>query len=281
MTTTLLQWKENFNLRRHGIHRFAPKFKFTLDFGSYQLKTAETAEELIQCFRLRHLVFNNEFRGWTQGGLDFDKFDSRFDHLVIIHKKTNEVIGTYRLSYSENIRSSYTGLEFDLSRLQYFGGPYLELGRACIEKSHRRGVVISLLWRGIAEYMNLCGAQTLYGCSSLKINHAREAALVYRYLEQEKAISELPLCSPTKKFTFTDLDAWLEYFKSPLEDYQVSEAQSLIPPLLSSYLKMGAKIMAKPAFDSDFDCIDMLTVLNRSDLSALTERKFKVKSILE
>jgi hypothetical protein len=39
--------------------------------------------------------------------------------------------------------------------------------------------------------------------------------------------------------------------------------------------------MAKPAFDSDFDCIDMLTVLNRSDLSALTERKFKVKSILE
>jgi putative hemolysin len=281
MTTTLQQWKENFQLRRQKIKKFRPQFQFALDFGSYLLKTADTPEELIQCFRLRHLVFNQEYRQISGQSLDFDRFDSGFDHLMIVYKKTNSVIGTYRLKCSEALGTGYTDLEFNLRNLQYFPGPYLELGRACIEKEHRRGVVISLLWRGIAEYMNLSGAQTLFGCSSLKITTPREAALVYRYLENEKGLSSMPMCTPTKKYSFSDLDMWLEYFKMPLEDFQVAEAQSLIPPLLNSYLKMGAKILAKPAFDAEFECIDLLTVLNRSDLSALTERKFKVKSVLE
>jgi putative hemolysin len=266
--TTQLRWKR--------VHRFKTKVQLKIDFGPYTIKTAETMSELLESFKLRHEVFHQEFRGVDYTGLDFDKFDYYFDHLIIIHREQKRIIGTYRLKCSDSFSKSYTGLEFDLSSLSQHTGPYLELGRACIHSEFRKGSVISLLWRGIAEYMKLSNSSILFGCSSLKVNTAREAALVYTYLIEKGAISNHYHCRPTQKFTMHNLEAWITYFLKGLSENQKKEAESLIPSLLKSYLKLGAKIACEPAFDEEFDCIDLLTVLKKSDMARVLADRFQV-----
>lgn len=276
MMTFVDQIKHSTQLRWNKVHKFQAKINLNIEIGSYIIKTAETSEELIESFKLRHQVFNQEFRGLEGEGLDFDRYDYYFDHLIIVHKLTSRIIGTYRLNCSTFSTESYTALEFDLTLLRLHDGPFLELGRACIQKEFRKGSVISLLWRGIAEYMNLCGAKILFGCSSLKINNPREAALVYKYLLSQKQVTHDYYCQPTKKFTMKNFDAWYGYFRNGLNETQISEAEELTPSLLKSYLKLGAKVACEPAFDEEFDCIDMLTVLKKEELANSLAEKLNV-----
>ncbi len=270
------QFKQTAKLRWNRLHDFSPQISLQVEFGSYILKIADSYEELIESFKLRHEVFHVEFQGLTPGGLDFDRFDRWFDHLIIIHKDSQKIIGTYRLNCTEVLKNSYTSLEFDLSNIFRMQGPFLELGRACIRKDHRKGAVISLLWRGIAEYMNLTQANILFGCSSIKVNNARSTALIYRYLINSGGVTEDALATPTLDFKMKDFGEWISYFKNNLSEAQVTEAEALIPSLLKSYLKLGAKVAGEPAFDRDFDCIDLLTVLKKEDLAQSLAKKFQV-----
>jgi putative hemolysin len=269
-------FKQQTLMRWNGVYKFQQKINVSINSGNYILKTAETYEELIESLKLRHDVFYKEFQGKDYDGVDLDKFDSHFDHLIIVHKETQKVIGTYRLNSSSFSSLSYTQLEFNLAEIFKLQGPHLELGRACIHKDHRRGTVLSLLWRGITEYMNLSGANVLFGCSSVKVNSSAQAALIYQYLCEQNSISESIFSSPTKAFQMNDFDIWQAYFKKGLSIEQKSEAEALIPPLLKSYLKFGAKIASEPAFDRDFDCIDLLTVMKKEDMTNLLARRFQV-----
>lgn len=266
--TTQLGWNRVYN--------FKPKINFNIDFGPYIIKTAQTSGELIESFKLRHQVFVCEFQGVDDDGLDFDRFDYYFDHLIIVHKETNKIIGTYRLNCTSFSTESYTALEFDTTGLLSVPGPHLELGRACIHKSYRKGSVISLLWRGIAEYMKLSNSNVLFGCSSVKVNNARDAALIYKYLLDLGHVSAETLSRPTKKFQMQDFESWFNFFGPGLTENQHTEAENFVPSLLKSYLKQGAKIACEPAFDEDFDCIDFLTVLKKEELSKTLADKFHV-----
>ena len=42
--------------------------------------------------------------------------------------------------------------------------------------------------------------------------------------------------------------------------------QASIPPLLTGYIKLGAKIIGKPAWDPEFQTADFLTLLDLNDL---------------
>jgi len=276
MMALVEQIKNTTQLRWNRVYKFKTKIHLNIQVGPYLIKTAETPAELIESFRLRHEVFNQEFREIEGPGLDFDKFDYHFDHLIIVHRESNKIIGTYRLNCSTFSKESYTALEFDLAFLNQEKGPFLELGRACIHKGFRKGSVISLLWRGIAEYMNLCGANILFGCSSLKINNPRESALIYNYLMNQNLVSHTYKSRPTKRFSMPNFDPWYSYFRHELNDAHIQEAEELIPPLLNSYLKLGARVASEPAFDEDFDCIDLLTILRREELAGNLAERFKV-----
>jgi len=275
--TLVGQIKETTRLRWNRVHKFKPKIKLFLEVGPYLIKTAESTDELIESFRLRDQVFNQEFRGIKKQSLDFDKYDYYFDHLIIVHKETQKIIGTYRLNCSSKIKNSYTANEFDLSMLQLQQGPYLELGRACIQQEYRKGSVISILWRGIAEYMKLSDANILYGCSSAKINNPRDAALVHKYLFDHGHLTLEYFCKPTKLFQMKDFETWYTFFKNGLNENQITEAENLIPSLLKSYIKIGAKIACEPAFDKDFDCIDFLTILKKENLANSLAQKLQIQ----
>jgi putative hemolysin len=125
--------------------------------------------------------------------------------------------------------------------------------------------------------MNQSGATALIGCSSVKINNTRDSALVYKHLEELGHVEEELTSFPRGSYAMRDFDIWYMYFKNTLTYYQAKEAEELIPSLLNSYLKMGARIICEPAYDEEFRCIDLLTVLRKEDLSKSLARRFRLE----
>lgn len=268
-----------YQMRLNRINKFKPKIEVYSEVGPFLVKTVSTAEELKEALALRYQVFHREMIGKSKEvGIDVDEFDFHCDHLVIVEKKTNKIVGTYRLNCSEFSREFYSAREFNLSRILQQPGIKLELGRACIHKDYRRGVVISLLWRGIAEYMASSQAQLLFGCASIKTENPRQAALLYKYfLSRERIIPEY-LAFPTKPYSMPKLDLWIQYFQNPLTEAETKEVEELLPPLCRAYLKIGAYIGGEPAWDAEFKCIDFLTILHREDLNRTLWKRYKMDS---
>lgn len=273
---------EFYKIRQNKIHKFQPKVEIFNDKGPFILKTVTTPEELKEALRLRYQVFHREMIGKTKPhGIDVDEFDFICDHLIIIDKKTNRIVGTYRLNCSLYSRQFYSAQEFHLRKILEQPGVKLELGRACIAKDYRRGFVISLLWRGIAEYMQATDASLVFGCASIKTESARQAALIYHYFGQDQRFNQELLAPPTMKFTMPNLDLWIGNLNRPLSADEVTEAEGLIPSLCQSYLKAGAYLGGEPAYDEDFKCIDFLTILPRENLNKALWKKYSPSSTIE
>lgn len=269
-------------IRQNKIHKFKPKVEIYSDKGPFVLKTVTDTEELIDALKLRYQVFHREMIGKLKPrGIDVDEFDFMCDHLIIKEKTTGKVVGTYRLNCSLYSKEFYSSSEFNLEKIQSLPGPKLELGRACIDKDFRRGMVISLLWRGIAEYMTKTNSSVFFGCASIKTESPRQAALIYQYFSSQGYFVDEYLCPPTLKYSMPHLDLWIQKLKRPLIAEELSEVDSLIPALCKAYLKAGAYFGGEPAYDLDFKCIDFLTILPRENLNKVLWRKYSSNSKAE
>lgn len=269
-----------YQLRMNRIHKFKAKIEICSEVGPFVVKTVTDLEELKEALALRYEVFHKEMLGKKNlQGIDVDEFDFNCDHLIIKEKRNNRVVGTYRLNCSLFTDDFYSGKEFFLSKILQLPGVKLELGRACIHKEFRRGILISLLWRGIAEYMAACDAKFLFGCATVKTDDPRDAALLTRYFEEENRISPAFRTRPTLAFTMPLLNYFLNEFSSTLNETQKAQAEELLPPLCRAYLKAGALVGGEPAWDQEFKCIDFLTILQRDDLNRTLWKKFKMDAI--
>ncbi len=152
-------------------------------------------------------------------------------------------------------------------------GTKLELSRACIHKDFRTGQVMHLLWRGLARYIQECGIDYLFGMASIWTMDPLEVTKVYTYLAKAGHIRKDLDIEPTPAHRFPNLflDKTLEV---NLEEVKDSAVAQMIPPLLQSYLKMGAQICPEPALDPDFRCADFLTILKIANLSKSYEKKY-------
>jgi putative hemolysin len=257
-----------YSSRLNRIHEFAPKIQINFKIGSFRIKTATDIEELKECLRLRHDVLFKEFLGSeTPHKWDIDHYDLFYDHLIIKDERSGLIVATARLNaFPENSRflSEET---FDLSRILSHRSSQLEVGRACIKKEYRRGLVLSLLWKGIGEYAAKAKSQTVLGILNFQVRTPREAALLQRYFFETNRYTPEFLAPTHLAYKMTEIDAWELHFKRNLTIEEKAEAESLIPDFCQSYLKMGAYVGGEPAWNSDFSCVQFITILQREDLS--------------
>jgi putative hemolysin len=224
------------------------------NLSSYQIRFATTPEDLIAAQRLRYEVFHLELYGGPRsvhaGGIDSDPFDAVCDHLLVEHRETAQVVGTYRLQTGMTAASQlgyYCAQEFDLSPYEANRAHTVELGRACIHADHRSFSVLSLLWRGIGLYAQEHGGRYLLGCSSLTSQDPAQAYSAYTQLQAHLAPAHF-ITSPHEAFVCPMDQAGAPSFK--------------IPKLLGAYLAMGAWICGAPAIDRAFRTIDFLTLID-------------------
>src|SRR6201982_3821961 len=88
----------------------------------FRVGMAQTLEEVIECQRLRYLVFNCELGegldSSARSGLDRDRFDFICDHLMVRDASTGKLAGTYRMQSGYRARGNlgyYAEQFFDFS----------------------------------------------------------------------------------------------------------------------------------------------------------------------
>ncbi|MDA0670823.1 MAG: GNAT family N-acetyltransferase [Proteobacteria bacterium] len=205
--------------------------------------------------QLRYKIFKKELGANIKGLLDRDKFDDYCEHLIIKDSISNIPVGTYRVLTpfkAKEYGSLYTESEFDIGPLFVLKSKMIELGRACIDKRYRTGSVIMMLWAEIAKFMITNDYRYLIGCSSVSVKDGgHNAANIYQSLKDQKKIHEINGVRPFNPLPVDKL----------FNDHLVN-----IPPLLNGYLKLGARIIGKPAWDPEFQTADFLTLLDLDDL---------------
>ena len=74
---------------------------YDLSCGAYGLRQAGSERDVLAACRLRFLVFNLELNEGLASayddGYDVDEFDRVCDHLIVEHRATGQVVGTYRM----------------------------------------------------------------------------------------------------------------------------------------------------------------------------------------
>lgn len=234
--------------------------------SKYLIRLAENQEEVLEVLRLRYKVFWQEMdRGsdvddiWQ---LEKDQYDDQFNHLVVIDKASEKIVGTYRLQTYEQ---AINGLGFTTNHrfhVDQFPAELLEnaveIGRACIDKDHRNGMVLYLLWKGLAAYLQSFGKGYLFGYAALDSDNPYTASRTFHYLKQNHHLHP---------------DIWIDRragFEQPLTwpDDDIGPDVN-IPILLQNYLNVGAKICGGPTFDEEHRLVHFLILL---DIKAMPNR---------
>src|SRR6266446_2501925 len=228
----------------------------------FRVGMAQTLDDVIDCQRLRYLVFNCELEEGLDTsakiGLDRDRFDFICDHLMVQDAGTGRLAGTYRMQsgYRAKGNLGYYGEEFfDFLPFEAIRSEVLELGRACVHEEYRNTNVLHMLWKGIARYALSCGARYLLGCSSLSSQDENEGMALYEAL-REKYLAEPSLTT------------------NPVEGRGCRPNGSRaappgLPRLFRAYLDISARVCGPPAIDREFKTIDFLTLV---DLQKLPDR---------
>ena len=158
-------------------------------FGRYRVRLATNGHDRVAACRLRFNVFNLEMgEGLSSSystGLDRDRFDPVCDHLIVEDQEDDQVVGTYRMQSGLTAAAAfgyYSAQEFEFAPFEVIRHQVLELGRASIDRRHRSSEVLTLLWRGIAQYAKHHGLRYLIGCSSLTSKEPLDGWSLYRQL---------------------------------------------------------------------------------------------------
>lgn len=248
------------------------------EVGRYRLRLAQGSDDREAACRLRFRVFNIELGEGLKSsyatGIDTDHFDVFCEHLLVEDKTGGHVVGTYRMQSGTTAAMNlgyYSAQEFEFAPYEPLRRDILELGRASIDREHRTPEVLTLLWRGIAQYASEMGLRYLVGCSSLNSRNPAEGWQMYHELDRYRVSPEFEtqptpeyVCPTEQACTKTQFDSAPQGLSLPTK----------VPKLLKTYLTIGARICAPPAWDRDFGTIDFLTLLDLKHLSPAARNRF-------
>ena len=248
----------------------APARMAAPESGGLEVSWARHLDEVRQAQRLRYLVFAQEMGARLPEkipGHDVDLFDDFCEHLLVRDPATAQVVGTYRVltpAQARRVGSTYSDLEFDLTRLRSLRERMVELGRSCVHPDHRQGGVILALWGALAQFMVRNQLDTMIGCASIPLQHkgvagGHAAASIWR---QVQATHLAPI----------------EYHvlpRLPLPVHSLDGTLAVEPPaLIKGYLRLGAKVLGPPAWDPDFNSADLPMMMRIADLPPRYRKHF-------
>jgi len=232
-----------------------------------ELRLTQEAAAIEAAQALRYRVFYEEMGALAddearQSRRDQDRFDSIADHLVVIDlagstPRRPNVVGCYRLLRRAVARQHgglYTAAEFDLSPLDNRPGELLELGRSCVDRDHRGGTVMQLLWRGIAEYLATYRIGLMVGCASLPGTDVEALTPALAYLHHRFLAPE-----SLRPRALAARQAWTVATETP--PAMLATGKAMLPPLLKAYLRMGGMIGEGAVVDDQFNTTDVCLVL--------------------
>ncbi|UWQ85239.1 GNAT family N-acetyltransferase [Leisingera caerulea] len=238
----------------------------------FSVKIAATEEELRAAQALRYDVFVRELGGGGamvdhDAGLEQDRFDPFFDHMLVTDTAKGMVVGVYRLLRDDQAAKAgqfYSEDEYDLSVLKASGRRLLELGRSCLHPDYRGGMAMFHLWSGLAQYVEKHGIEVLFGVASFHGTEPQQLASPLAMLHH-KHLAPPELRVRSKSFQPMDLVA--------KADLDRKRAMLEIPALIKAYLRLGGFVGEGAYIDHAFNTTDVCLIL---DTARMNERQRKI-----
>lgn len=212
-----------------------------LRVGFYVARQVDDEEGLKACLALRREGFRNGLAD------DRDRFDDLARHVLMTDQRDGRPVACfrYRVLSVQDLPRSYTAQFYDLAALAGRAGRMADLGRIAVTQGAGRGdpdlsrlLLATLTRMALAERVRL-----IFGCSSFAgaevIRHAPALAWL-------RAHYRLPLAVPARRAA---------HFPATSADGRD------VPPLLRSYLAMGAQVARDPVVDPALDTVHVFTML--------------------
>lgn len=242
--------------------------------SQFRVRIAQTDEDLRAAQRLRYDVFVRELGGGGAmvdhgAGLERDRFDPYFDHMLVLDEGTGQVVGVYRLlrgDRAQEIGQFYSEDEYNLDVLKNSGRKLLELGRSCLHPDYRGGAAMYHLWNGLADYVNRHEIEILFGVASF---HGTDIAGLAQPLsllhDRHLAPPELRVRAQPAHFQPMDL--------LPADALDRRQAMLEVPALIKAYLRLGGFVGEGAYIDHDFNTTDICLIL---DTARMNERQRRI-----
>ena len=226
--------------------------------GHYRARFASSQKDILAAQTLRYQCFNlsNKFE------LDVDDFDTVCQHVLIENLETEKLICCYRIlkfDNGENISSSYSSKFYDLKALESYTEPMIEIGRFCIDSKANDPSVVLTAWAALAQIVDQNQTELLFGCSS------------FEGIEKEKYLDSFALL----RDRYMAPDHWrpkikaaqVFYYSKDLI-YKVDKKKALLnmPPLLKTYLSMGAWVSDHAVVDLSMKTLHLFTGMEISKI---------------
>jgi putative hemolysin len=236
--------------------------------GQLDVRLAVSEEEIAAAQALRYQIFYEEMAAKPTPQMqrlrrDIDDYDAICDHLLVVDHGVDgkpHVVGTYRLLrqvVAQMNRGFYSAGEYDLAPLiatSATGGQLLELGRSCVAPEYRNNATITLLWRGIASYLQTHGIGYMFGCASLPgadpALHTAELAYLYHH----------HLAPPELRARAWDTNH-VPMGRLPATSIDARASSRALPPLIKGYLRVGAMVGDGGFVDHQFNTVDVFVVM--------------------
>ncbi|UAB90400.1 GNAT family N-acetyltransferase [Ruegeria sp. SCSIO 43209] len=241
---------------------------------SFTVKLANTEVELRAAQRLRYDVFVQELGGGGEmvdheAGLEKDRFDPYFDHMLAIDDSSGEVIGVYRLLPGERaaeLGQFYSEDEYDLTVLKQSGRKLLELGRSCVHPDYRGGTAMYHLWNGLAAYVTERDIEVLFGVASFHGTDVSKLAQPLSMLHHNH-LAPLDLRVRAQPDVFQSMDL----LAPDALDRRAAMVQ--VPSLIKAYLRLGGFVGEGAFIDHAFNTTDVCLIL---DTARMNERQRRI-----
>jgi len=262
------------------------------DLAVYFANASEIPSLLAEVGRLRELTFRRAGEG-TGKTRDLDSFDNYYHHVLLWHKKKQEVVGAYRAGATAEILAQrgieglYTSTLFRYNEKVFQKlGPALELGRSFIRPEYQRQYApLLLLWKGIARLITTHPEiPILFGAVSISNDYnGASREMIYRFFESRRQEEDLAgLIEPRRPFRPNPLRRWdchsmcralrdLDELSEPITDVE-ADGKGL-PILLRQYAKIGGKLLGFNVDRKFSNVLDGLVVVDlRQTDPAVLER---------
>ncbi|WP_298863476.1 GNAT family N-acyltransferase [uncultured Sulfitobacter sp.] len=237
--------------------------------NEFTVKLVESEAELRAAQRLRYDVFVRELGG---GGplvdhnlkLERDAFDPHFDHMILMQKGSEDVIGVYRLLRSSQAVAAggfYSEGEYDLTPLKSSGRRLLELGRSCLHPDFRGGTAMHALWSGLARYVAAHQIDIMFGVASFHGTDIGALAAPLSLLHHRHLVP-LNLRVTAHKGAYQKMNL--------IEEHALDRAAAMVqvPSLIKAYLRLGGCVGQGAFVDHTFNTTDVCLILDTAKMNA-------------
>ena len=244
-----------------------------IDIDRFEVRLAESAEDVAAAQRLRYKVFVEEMGAHASPEehatrQERDEYDPYFEHLLLIDTQADgdpldKVCGVYRLMRGSAARAGigfYGASEYDLSKLENLGRETLELGRSCIAEEHRGGLGMHMMWDGLGQYVTKHDIGVLFGVASFHSDDPAPIAEALSYLHHNH------LAPPALRVKALP-EHYVAMNQMPADQVNKRRALQLTPSLIKAYLRLGGFVGEGAFVDHDFNTVDVCLIMDTQTMT--------------